>query len=372
MRRAASRIRWYSLSLSVRIGATVMLSPVWTPIGSTFSIEQMTTKLSATSRITSSSNSFQPITDSSIEDLVDRAELEPALGEVAELLDVVRDAAADAAQRERRADDQRKAERPARGRSLRPALRARPLCGTSRPISRIASLNSCRSSATLIASIEAPISSTSYLSSVPAVGEVDREIERRLAADRRQQRIGTLALDDRREHFRRQRLDVRAIGEIRIGHDRRRIAVDEHDLEAFGAQRLAGLRARVVELARLADDDRAGADDRARASGPFGVAWSAGLAPGPLDQGDEVVEQIVRVVWTGRSLGMVLDGEDRTCTMPQPFDGPVVQVDVRHRDVSRQRAGIDGEPVVLRGDLDLPGRRASSPDGSRRDDRTST
>ena len=33
MRRAASRIRWYSLSLSVSAGATVMLSPVCTPIG---------------------------------------------------------------------------------------------------------------------------------------------------------------------------------------------------------------------------------------------------------------------------------------------------------------------------------------------------
>ena len=65
MRRAASRIRWYSLSVSVSAGATVMLSPVCTPIGSMFSIEQMTTKLSAPSRITSSSNSFQPITDSS-------------------------------------------------------------------------------------------------------------------------------------------------------------------------------------------------------------------------------------------------------------------------------------------------------------------
>ena len=65
MRRAASRIRWYSLSVSVCAGATVMLSPVCTPIGSMFSIEQMTTKLSAPSRITSSSNSFQPITDSS-------------------------------------------------------------------------------------------------------------------------------------------------------------------------------------------------------------------------------------------------------------------------------------------------------------------
>ena len=65
IRRARSRIRWYSLSVSVRAGATVMLSPVCTPIGSTFSIEQMTTKLSAPSRMTSSSNSFQPITDSS-------------------------------------------------------------------------------------------------------------------------------------------------------------------------------------------------------------------------------------------------------------------------------------------------------------------
>ncbi len=65
MRRARSRMRWYSRSVRVSAGATVMLSPVWTPIGSTFSIEQITTKLSAASRITSSSYSFQPITDSS-------------------------------------------------------------------------------------------------------------------------------------------------------------------------------------------------------------------------------------------------------------------------------------------------------------------
>ena len=37
-----------------------MESPVWTPIGSKFSIEQMTTQLSARSRMTSISNSFQP------------------------------------------------------------------------------------------------------------------------------------------------------------------------------------------------------------------------------------------------------------------------------------------------------------------------
>ena len=60
-----SRSRWYSRSVSVSAGATVMESPVWTPIGSRFSMEQTTTTLSAWSRMTSSSYSFQPVIDSS-------------------------------------------------------------------------------------------------------------------------------------------------------------------------------------------------------------------------------------------------------------------------------------------------------------------
>ena len=51
--------------MSVCAGATVTESPVWTPIGSMFSIEQTITTLSLWSRITSSSNSSQPSTDSS-------------------------------------------------------------------------------------------------------------------------------------------------------------------------------------------------------------------------------------------------------------------------------------------------------------------
>ena len=57
---------WYSLSVSVCAGATVIESPVCTPIGSKFSIEQMMMQLSLWSRTTSISNSFQPISDSSI------------------------------------------------------------------------------------------------------------------------------------------------------------------------------------------------------------------------------------------------------------------------------------------------------------------
>ena len=62
---ARSRIRWYSRSVSVIAGATVIESPVCTPIGSRFSIEQMTTTLSLRSRMSSSSYSFQPRIDSS-------------------------------------------------------------------------------------------------------------------------------------------------------------------------------------------------------------------------------------------------------------------------------------------------------------------
>ena len=64
--RLALRMIWYSLSVSVCAGATVMESPVCTPIGSKFSIEQMMMQLSARSRTTSISYSFQPSTDCSI------------------------------------------------------------------------------------------------------------------------------------------------------------------------------------------------------------------------------------------------------------------------------------------------------------------
>jgi hypothetical protein len=60
IRIASSRISWYSRSVSVCCGATVIESPVCTPIGSRFSIEHTMTTLSLRSRMTSSSNSFQP------------------------------------------------------------------------------------------------------------------------------------------------------------------------------------------------------------------------------------------------------------------------------------------------------------------------
>ncbi len=63
IRSADERSIWYSRSLSVWLGATTMESPVWTPIGSRFSMLQMVMQVSFASRITSYSISFQPISD---------------------------------------------------------------------------------------------------------------------------------------------------------------------------------------------------------------------------------------------------------------------------------------------------------------------
>ena len=56
---------WCSTSVSVWAGATTMLSPVWYPIGSKFSMLQTMMQLSEESLMTSYSNSFHPKTPSS-------------------------------------------------------------------------------------------------------------------------------------------------------------------------------------------------------------------------------------------------------------------------------------------------------------------
>jgi hypothetical protein len=64
--------------------------------------------------------------------------------------------------------------------------------------------------------------------------------------------LGEDLLDERRGD----RFDIGVIGVLRVRHDRRRIRVDQTHLQAFFAEHAARLRSRVVELARLADDDR--------------------------------------------------------------------------------------------------------------------
>ena len=116
--KAASRIVWYSTSVRVWAGATVIESPVWTPIGSKFSMEQTTTALSAPSRMTSSSYSFQPGDRLLEEDLGDGAGGQAVGGDGLELGGVVGEAGPAAAEDERRPADQREADLLGHGHGL--------------------------------------------------------------------------------------------------------------------------------------------------------------------------------------------------------------------------------------------------------------
>ncbi len=94
--------------------------------------------------------------------------------------------------------------------------------------------------------------------------QLHREVQRCLPAEGREQGVGTLLLDDPRQHLGVQRLDIGAVGRAGVGHDRRGVGVGQDDAVALLGQDAAGLRARVVELAGLADHDRAGPDDKDR------------------------------------------------------------------------------------------------------------
>ncbi len=161
-----SRMCWYSRSVSVMAGATVTESPVCTPIGSMFSMEHTTTTLSSRSRISSSSYSFQPSTLSSISTSLTGDSASPAAANRSS-------SSGTCARPDPRPpivkDGRITAGRPS---SATVALtssmeRHTALRGTWAPRPRTRSLKICRSSPRLMASMSAPISSTSYRSSTP-------------------------------------------------------------------------------------------------------------------------------------------------------------------------------------------------------------
>ena len=94
--------------------------------------------------------------------------------------------------------------------------------------------------------------------------ERERCVQPGLAAHCRQQRVGAFFFDDLGDNFRGDGFDVGGICQPGIGHDRRRVGVHEDDPVAFFFQGLAGLRAGVVELARLTDDNGPRSNDHDR------------------------------------------------------------------------------------------------------------
>ncbi len=144
-------------------------SPVCTPIGSTFSIEQMITTLSLRSRITSSSNSPQPSTDSSTRTWL--------IGLAARPSETTWRSSVSVPPTPPPWPPMVKAGRTIAGRVMRPSASAASTSprlstvidqGMRRPASVIVWRNSSRSSARRIAAASAPISSTPKRSRVPS------------------------------------------------------------------------------------------------------------------------------------------------------------------------------------------------------------
>jgi len=98
------------------------------------------------------------------------------------------------------------------------------------------------------------------------VPQIQRAVQRGLAThgwqDRKTTGVERTFLgDDLLDRLPGDGLDVGDVRRGGVGHDGRRVAVDQDDLVTLFAQSLTGLYAGVVELTGLANDDRASADD---------------------------------------------------------------------------------------------------------------
>ena len=172
--------------------------------------------------------------------------------------------------------------------------------------------------------------------------QVQRAVQRGLATHGRQQGVGAFLLDDLGHSGPLDRLDVGGVSHRRVGHDGGRVGVHQDDAETFFLQRLARLSAGVVELAGLADDDGAGAEDQDTFDvctfwhffSLESVGQSAGLAA--LGHGfDEAVEQWRHIVRPWASLGVPLEAEGVLVGALDALQGAIEQRLVDRTQVAR-------------------------------------
>src|ERR1700689_5210204 len=101
-----------------------------------------------------------------------------------------------------------------------------------------------------------------------AGGKFENKIDGGLPSERRQnckaraRRKLPLNTNDLFKIFASKRLDISTIRRLRIGHDSGRVRVSKHNFKALRLKRLASLRAGVVKLGRLPDNNRAGAENQ--------------------------------------------------------------------------------------------------------------
>ena len=94
-----------------------------------------------------------------------------------------------------------------------------------------------------------------------ALLEHARQLKRSLAAERHHDAVGALDIDNVHDVLVGERLKVQTVGRVIVGRDGLGIAVDHDGLEAAGRQRVARVHAAVIELDTLANAVGAGAQD---------------------------------------------------------------------------------------------------------------
>ena len=91
--------------------------------------------------------------------------------------------------------------------------------------------------------------------------QLHRKVQARLSADAGNDGVGTLIAQDLCDILQRQRLHIHLVRNGGIGHDGSGVGVDKHYLVALFLERQTRLRARVVKLCRLSDNNGTRADD---------------------------------------------------------------------------------------------------------------
>src|SRR6266852_658961 len=186
---AASRMIWYSLSVRVCAGATVMESPVCTPIGSTFSVAH------------DLHLEFLPADHRFLDQqLVRRRRLQPAFADRHELLAVVGDAAARPPEGERGPDHGRETDRRLNLQRLFQRMRERRArASKSYPRHGLLEFFAVLGLVDRLAARADHFDPVLLQNAVP--NEVQRAVESGLAAHGRQQRIGSLPGYDGLQHL---------------------------------------------------------------------------------------------------------------------------------------------------------------------------
>ena len=102
-------------------------------------------------------------------------------------------------------------------------------------------------------------SSLTHLFEEAVLAQLHGEVQTGLAAEVGQQGVRAFLLDDFLNGLDGHRLDVDLVRHSLVGHDGCRVGVYQNNLQTLLAQCAARLRACIVELGSLTDNDRAGA-----------------------------------------------------------------------------------------------------------------